>query len=562
MKSTPTSKWQIIKSFLKQNKLTFIFTLISGLLANVFTILIPVSLGKYFDLLFGFHSHRAAFLNRLPFTFWDTVPHYLKFLISLIFLKMIFQYLQRFYTSYLGELFTKGLREDLFYQQLMIKTSVYDQKGTGKYLLRHSGDLKSIQNYLTKGLIRFLIDTALLVISLGFLFSLNEIIFLVVILALATTIGIIYLLNKILFAVSVKRRNTRSALLSFVSRQLRATKTIKAFNKAPTEIRKYKKRSQKLFLRGVAFQKIFHTIFVLNATLLYLILVAVLTTIYWLKEQGRSFHSAEILGFVLLFITILPIFRRVIRVRTIWELGNISFEKLLRVFHLPIEKKENNLVEYKFKNGNIEVKNLGFNYENSIIFENLNFKIEGKKVNQIKLGNGQGKSTLTKLFAGLYTPQKGKILLDGQDAKKLTLKSIRKKVTFVSDEFTFLGSSVFEVIAYARNENRKARAQIILDKFQENIPDKSKLQLSDKIIEGGINLSKSQKKMLQYARVALSNKPIIVIDEPIRNLEKNTKQNILNWLYQNKNKKTIIFLCKSWNDKTITIQNTINIPSK
>ncbi len=559
MKSTPTSKWQIIRSFFKQHKLTFIFTLISGLLANVFTILIPVSLGKYFDLLFGFHSHRAAFLDRLPFTFWDTVPHYLIFLTGLIFLKMIFQYLQRFNTSYLGELFTKGLREDLFSQQLMIQTSVYDEKGTGKYLLRHSGDLKSIQNYLTNGLIRFLIDAALLIVSMIFLLYLNSIIFFVVISCLAITFTVIYLLNKILFNVSVKRRNTRSGMLSFVSRQLRGAKTIKAFNKKSTEVRKYNKRSKKLLLHGIEFQKIYHLIFVLNSTLLYLTLLAVLTTIYLLKEQGNSFHAAEILGFVLLFITILPIFRRVIRVRTIWELGNISFDKLLKVFHLPIEKNEKLLGDYKFKNGDIEVKNLSFDYENSIVFDDISFKIEGAKVNQIKIGNGQGKSTLTKLFAGLYRPKKGKILFDGQDANKLTLKSIRKKITFVSEEFSFLGRTVFEVIAYARNDERRARAQIILDEFQKNCPDKSKLQLSDKIIEGGINLSKSQRKMLQYARVALSNKPIIIIDEPLRNLESHTKRNILTWLYQNKNKKTIIFLCKSWNDRTINIQNTINL---
>jgi len=561
MNTNNNKKWLIIKSFVRDHKLAFMFTIINGMIANILIVLIPVSLGKYFDFLFGFQSHRAAFLEILPFSFWSTIQQYLLFLLVLILLKMIFQYFQRFQMAFLGEKFIKELREQLFQQQLKIQAVIYDDFGTGRYLLRHSGDLKSIQNYFTRGIIRFSTDIFLLLVAFGFLLWLNKIIFFIIVGGFVLTVLCIFFLNKILFKISVDQRNTRSGLLSFVNRQLQATKTIKAFNKDVTEIGKYNKRSSRLFAVSVRFQKIYNLIYVSVPALLYVILVIVLYYIYDLKQEGSIlFETSEMLGFVLLFITILPIFRRVLRITTVWELGNISFNKLLKVFDLPVEPNTVELQPYLFKEGSIEFKDVNFSYsDEQTVFKNLNFIIKPNNINQIKIGNGEGKSTLVKLFAGLYLPNNGKILYDGQAMDLLDLKSLRKKITFISDEFTLVGRTIFEVVSYSRNKTKIPKAQEILDEFQQNIPLKIQLNLSDKVMEGGKNLAKSQIKMLQYIRAVLSDKPIIIIDEPVRNLEKNTKVNIINWLNIQSKAKTIVFLCRTWRDPSFVINNTIEI---
>ena len=141
----------------------------------------------------------------------------------------------------------------------------------------------------------------------------------------------------------------------------------------------------------------------------------------------------------------------------------------------------------------------------------------------------------------------------------LDLRSLRKRITFISDEFSLIGRSVFEVISYSRNKSKIPKAQKILDEFQQNIPPKIQLNLSDKVMEGGKNLSKSQIKMLQYIRAVLSEKPIMIIDEPVRNLEKNTRINILNWLNTQTKSKTIILLCRRWKDSSIVINNIVDI---
>ncbi|RLD30726.1 MAG: hypothetical protein DRI70_00290, partial [Bacteroidetes bacterium] len=296
MNADNKKKWAIIKSFGRDHKFVFMFTIINGMIANVLVVLIPVSLGKYFDFLFGFQSHRAAFLDLLPFSFWSTIQQYLLFLLVLILLKMIFQYFQRFQMAFLGEKFIKELREQLFQQQLKIQAVVYDDFGTGRYLLRHSGDLKSIQNYFTRGIIRFSTDIFLLLVAFGFLLWLNKIIFFIIVGGFILTVLCIFFLNKILFKISVNQRNTRSGLLSFVNRQLQATKTIKVFNKDVTEIGKYDKRSSRLFDVSVRFQNIYNLIYVSVPTFLYVILVIVLYYIYNLKQQGSIlFETSEML---------------------------------------------------------------------------------------------------------------------------------------------------------------------------------------------------------------------------------------------------------------------------
>jgi len=218
------------------------------------------------------------------------------------------------------------------------------------------------------------------------------------------------------------------------------------------------------------------------------------------------------------------------------------------------------LQPYNFTKGNIEFKGVTFSYnKEQNVFEKLNFSIEPNCINQVRIGNGEGKSTLVKLFAGLYLPDQGKIFYDGQALDSLDLKSLRKKITFISDEFSLIGRSVFEVISYSRNKTKMPKAQELLDAFQQKIPEKIQLKLTDKVMEGGVNLSKSQQKMLQYIRAILSEKPMILIDEPIRNLEKTTKKNVLNWLDLYANSKTIIFLCRQWNESSVVINKTIEL---
>ena len=128
------TKWQLIADFIKGNKLLAIVAFISGLFYNVIILLIPVSLGHFYEFNFGFSSHRLRLLESIIFINTESFNEFLAFFIGLILIRFVFEFINRYIISIIGERFAKNLREQLFEHQLHISTHIYDQKGIGKYL--------------------------------------------------------------------------------------------------------------------------------------------------------------------------------------------------------------------------------------------------------------------------------------------------------------------------------------------------------------------------------------------------------------------------------------------
>lgn len=548
-------KWGILKPFIGRHISIVVLVLFAGLVSNMLTIAIPVSIGKYYDLLFDYHSHRAAVLNFLPGNWFDTIPHFLAFFFVLVSARTIAVFIERFYTGKLGELMVKEVREILFEHQLSIKTANY-KNGMGKYLLRYSGDLKSLQSYVTRGMIRFTSDILLLSIAVSVLFWLDWMATNIMMVGVIIVVCVVYLLNNWLYNVSVKRRNTRSSLLAFVNERLGALISVKTFNKEATEQQKFEKRSSKLYESGVEYQAVYNAIFSLIPGLLY----ASLGIALWLisKQEKSGLDEGKLLAFILLFITVIPAFRRILRVPSTWKVGNISIEKLLRVLHLSSEKDWRNKAKYNYKGGEIETINVGFGYDEETVFSNLNLHIKPKTTCLIKLESGYGKTTLIKMLAGIYEPEVGDIKVDGQTVSSIDLKSLRRHLTVVGEEFQLFGRTVFEAISYSRKEEKRPLAQTMLDLLQKDMNERNKLKLDDKIGELGVHLSQSQRKILQYARALLTNKPILIIESPFKGLSPKVEENISEILTRRKRESTIVIF-DSTSEINIRVDEVIEI---
>ncbi|MBN4070848.1 ABC transporter ATP-binding protein, partial [Olleya sp. AH-315-F22] len=241
------TKWQLIFKFIKKNPIFVIISFVSGLFYNIFTLLIPISLGRFYEFNFGVSSQRLKLLDDFPFINTESFKTFLLFFFVLIFSRFLFEYINKYYIAIIGEKFAKSLREQLFKHQLQVNTAVYDLKGIGKYLLRYSGDLNSIQNYVTKGLFRFSQDLFLILFLLITITYIDLYLGVIVAISIAISILILIVINNFLYTISVTRRNQRSAMLTFVNTRLRAMLTIKAFNKYPPEEKRYNRRSDKLY---------------------------------------------------------------------------------------------------------------------------------------------------------------------------------------------------------------------------------------------------------------------------------------------------------------------------
>lgn len=532
------TKWKFIKESIKENPGLAALAVISGFCYNIFTVLVPIAIGRFYEFNFEFSSVRLKlFFSGFPFIYTNSFNAFLILFIGIILIRFLFEYANRYVIGILGERFSKSLREQLFAHQLRIHTTIYDEKGIGRYLLRYSGDLKSVQNYLTQGIFRFAQDMlliAILITVIGY-YSVNMA--LIILTFIVCAFGFIFFMNLVLYRISVERRNRRSGMLAFVNNALRSILPIKVFNKnVPFEYR-YNKRSLKLLDIGVKYQHITALINAIIPFITYLMVGITMFYIYSLKNSGIDFDRSSFLILILLIISFLSIFRRILTVNIVWKLGNISFEKLIVVFMLKTESTSYKR-KIKFYEEAIVFKNVFYNNESP-----FNLKIEPYSISYLKSSAGSGNSlTFIKLLLKIYSPSEGVIYFGKYAADKLSEKAIRKQITVVSAKIPLDGNTVFEAISYSRNPEKKLQCEKVLHELQQFVPKSQQLTLSSKIGEQSNGLNDSQKQLLIWCRALLANKPIWILHFPFDYINENLKKHLLQSISDWKGQKTIIFI--------------------
>lgn len=190
------------------------------------------------------------------------------------------------------------------------------------------------------------------------------------------------------------------------------------------------------------------------------------------------------------------------------------------------ENQEDGTIELVNFNNSIELKNVGFKYEDSEkILNNVNLTIKkGQKIG-ICGASGGGKSTIIKLLCKFYTASEGSILVDGIDVKDLSAKSLRKHIGLVSQDTYIFNGTIKENVAYGKPfateyEIIDACKKAGLYDFIQTLPEQFETQVGPK----GLKLSGGQKQRIAIARIFLTDPDIILLDEATSALDNESEQ--------------------------------------
>lgn len=517
-----------IWTYIKQRKKQSLMIVFFGMVTQLLTIMIPVSIGKYYQLAFDMSGRRAQFMGFIPDAWWDSVAEFLFIFVLLIVGRYGFFFVYQYTLNQAGQQFIKTVKDDLFARQLQVHYSVYQERGVGKYLLRYSGDLNSLRNLYIKGGLSVVSDVFIVLVAFIWFFALSPAGAMIILFGSLLSYGVIHWITQRVEHYSMVKRDKTAGQLSFVSRTLHSMLSVILMNKQDVELKKYCKRSAGI----VAAAGDYNRWFVANNGFIAFFQYAVLAVVLWMFHQSiqnassNKLNAAHLTSFILLYITILPVIRRLFRLPTVYKLGRVSLKKLEDIYQLRVEQAEagtavENLaapVSVAFQHldwgeGHVELKAVAAHHY--VLYHD-----DSNESYSSVLQNGQSKPSFEALLAAFIglsdnSAYEGQIAINGKTIAHCSAKSLRAQVSVLSAQVPLLGRTVYEAITVSRSKYCKKRSQVCLDNVQQalNLPEAARLSLTDKIGENGSSLSKMQYQVLCLVRGLNTTKPILLCDD-------------------------------------------------
>ncbi|WP_121356007.1 ABC transporter transmembrane domain-containing protein [Flavisolibacter nicotianae] len=528
----------LVARFLSGKKVVAISLIVCGVLSNCLAIFLSLSIGTYYETISHHHSNKGRILHLFHISLPHKRHYFFVVFLLLILAATIFQFLFRFGCQHVALDFSFWLRKKLFRHHVRMKIEEFSKKSIGSYLLRYSGDLRSAQSYLEKGIFQFGSDVFFIALGIFVLFQLHRQASVYVVSGFVAGFSLMQYLSLQIKKLDDQRTDMLASNLCYIHESFHSLETIKTWNKEYSVISRFKEKTDSLHRVSVqaACWKSLH--YVLPFAIMFLLLL----TVFFTHANTPGEKGSSFIPYILLLLLLFPAIKRIMRVTAIWKSGVTGMKKIELILGQPLEN-EQRMEDYKAHEGKVEFRNVSFSYEgeNQVITD-MSCTWEAGKMNYL---DGKGKTTILKLLIGLYQPSAGVILLDGADLRSLSLKSIRQQIAFCSDHTLLHGNTVFKCL-FLDKSHIYEEVQHCLRLLQFSKADEGgAFNLRYRIGKGGKLLSQSDSQKLKVARTLLSRKKVWVFDGIIERLEPAVQQAVIAYLDTIKNEKTVILTAKS-----------------
>ena len=225
------------------------------------------------------------------------------------------------------------------------------------------------------------------------------------------------------------------------------------------------------------------------------------------------------------------------------QTSQVSLERINTILSIQEKEEINKGLNIENLKGNIEFKNVDFQYNSNKLFENLNFKIEPNKMIAIVGKSGEGKSTILKLISKGYSVDSGKVLIDNYNINDLSEKTIKDNISIVSQSPYIFNLSIKDNIKLANPDTTDEEIIDVCKKAQIHDVIESMEDGYDTLVgENGVILSGGQKQRIAIARALIKKSKIILLDEATSSLDNSNQEKIKNVIKELSKDHTVIIV--------------------
>lgn len=437
----------------------------------------------------------------------------------------------RYYVTYAGHMMgarmERDMRKELFDQYEKLSFSYYDQNNSGQMMSKLVSDLFDISELAHHGPENLFISLIKIIGSFIFLFMINRMLAVPMLILVVLMLVFSYGQNKKMQETFMDNRRKIGDINSSLQDTLAGIRVVQSFANERIEQEKFNRSNENFLISKDANYRCMGSFMSGNAFFQGMMYLVTLVFGGFLIAHGRMEASDLAMYALYIGIFISPI-QILVELTEMMQKGLSGFRRFLEVVETePDIVDAADAKPLKNVKGKVCYEDVSFHYsdDDTSVLSHVSFEIPAGKSIALVGPSGSGKTTICSLLPRFYDVTEGRVTIDGNDVRKLTLESLRSQIGLVSQDVYLFGGSIKDNIAYGKpdatmDEIVDAAKKANIHDFIMELPDKYDTFVGER----GTRLSGGQKQRISIARVFLKNPPVLVLDEATSALDNESER--------------------------------------
>lgn len=437
----------------------------------------------------------------------------------------------RYYVTYAGHMMgarmERDMRKELFDQYEKLSFSYYDQNNSGQMMSKLVSDLFDISELAHHGPENLFISLIKIIGSFIFLFMINRMLAVPMLILVVLMLVFSYGQNKKMQETFMDNRRKIGDINSSLQDTLAGIRVVQSFANERIEQEKFNTSNENFLISKDANYRCMGSFMSGNAFFQGMMYLVTLVFGGFLIAHGRMEASDLAMYALYIGIFISPI-QILVELTEMMQKGLSGFRRFLEVVETEPEIVDAaDARQLKNVKGNVCYEDVSFHYsdDDTPVLSHVSFEIPAGKSIALVGPSGSGKTTICSLLPRFYDVTDGRVTIDGNDVRKLTLESLRSQIGLVSQDVYLFGGSIKDNIAYGKpdatmDEIVDAAKKANIHDFIMELPDKYDTFVGER----GTRLSGGQKQRISIARVFLKNPPVLILDEATSALDNESER--------------------------------------